>query len=104
MSNETVQLTASEEKELRSRARSRTLPAGAARRARLLLMLAEGKSYKMIQEELPCDATFIVRWKQRFLQDRLAGLYARHPCRAVEKRTPKMEGRILARARLPRPE
>src|SRR6266850_6554469 len=95
MSNETVQLTASEEKELISRARSRTLPAGEVRRARLILMLAEGKSYQMIQAELPCDATFIVRWKQRFLQDRLSGLYARHPGRAVEKRTPKMEARIL---------
>ena len=96
MSNETVQLTASEEKELISRARSRTLPAGEVRRARLLLMLGEGKSYQMIQAELPCDATFIVRWKQRFLKDRLSGLYARHPGRAAEKRTPKMEAKILA--------
>ena len=96
MSNETVQLTASEEKELISRARSRALPAGEVRRARLLLMLGEGKSYQMIQEELPCDATFIVRWKQRFLKDRLSGLYARHPGRAAEKRTPKMEAKILA--------
>src|SRR5947207_9759938 len=95
MTNETVRLTASEENELRLRARSRTLPAGEVRRARLILMLAEGKSYQMIQAELPCDATFIVRWKQRFLQDRLSGLYARHPGRAVEKRTPKMEARIL---------
>src|SRR5258708_29345685 len=95
MSKETVQLTASEEKELISRARSRTLPAGEVRRARLLLMLGEGKSYQMIQAELPCDATFIVRWKQRLLQDRLAGLVARHRGRAVQKRTPKMEARIL---------
>lgn len=95
MSSETVRLTASEENELRVRARSRTLPAGEVRRARLILMLAEGKSYQMIQAELPCDATFIVRWKQRFLQDRLSGLYARHPGRAVQKRTPKMEARIL---------
>src|SRR5712672_1760190 len=95
MSNETVRLTASEEDELRVRARSRTFPAGEVRRARLILMLAEGKSYQMIQAELPSDATFIVRWKQRFLRDRLSGLYARHPGRAVEKRTPKMEARIL---------
>src|SRR5205809_4747553 len=95
MTNETVRLTASEENELRLRARSRTLPAGEVRRARLILMLAEGKSYQMIQAELPSDATFIVRWKQRFLRDRLSGLYARHPGRAVEKRTPKMEARIL---------
>src|SRR6266849_10806098 len=95
MSSESIRLTASEEDELRVRARSRTLPAGEVRRARLMLMLAEGKSYQVIQAELPCDATFIVRWKQRFLQDRLSGLYARHPGRAVEKRTPKMEARIL---------
>src|SRR2546427_5544703 len=101
MSNETVRLTASEESELGSRARSRTLPAGEVRRARLILMLAEGKSYQMIQAELPCDATFIVRWKQRFLQDRLSGLYARHPGRAVQKRTPKMEARILEWTRRP---
>ena len=76
MSNETLRLTASEEKELRFRARSRTLPAGEVRRARLILMLADGKSYQTIQRELACDATFVVRWKQRFLKDRLAGLYA----------------------------
>src|SRR5881394_3294999 len=95
MSSETVRLTASEEDELQTRARSRTLPAGEVRRARLLLMLAEGMSYQTIQAELPCDATFVVRWKQRFLKDRLSGLYARHPGRAVQKRTPKMEARIL---------
>jgi len=95
VSTESVQLTASEEKELVFRARSRTMPAGEVRRARLILMLAEGKSYQMIQQELPCDATFIVRWKQRFVQDRLAGLYARHPGRAVEKRTPQLEAKIL---------
>src|SRR5215472_5128612 len=95
MSNETIELTASEENELRMRGRSRTLPAGEVRRARLLLMLAEGKSYQTIQEALPCDATFVVRWKQRFLRDRLSGLYARHPGRAVAKRTPMLEAKIL---------
>jgi transposase len=95
MSNQTVRLNASEEKELLIRARSRTLAAGEVRRARLILMLAEGKSYQTIQRELPCDATFIVRWKQRFLEGRLAGLYARYPGRAVEKRTPQLEAKIL---------
>jgi len=95
MPNQTVQLTASEQKELLFRARSRSIPAGHVRRAKLILMLAEGKSYQAIQEELSCDATFIVRWKKRFLADRIAGLYARHPGRAVEKRTPRLEARIL---------
>lgn len=49
----------------------------------------------MIQGELACDATFIVRWKKRFLKDGLAGLYARHPGRAIQKRTPSLEAKIL---------
>lgn len=101
MSNQTIRLTASEQKELSFRARSRTLPAGDVRRAHLILMLAEGKSYQTIQRELPCDATFVVRWKQRFLEQRLAGLYARHPGRAVAKRTPRLEAKILEWTRRP---
>jgi transposase len=101
MPNQLVELTASEEKELLFRARSRSIPAGDVRRAQLILMLAEGKSYQAIQQELPCDATFIVRWKKRFLKDRIAGLYARHPGRAVEKRTPKLEAKILEWTRRP---
>ena len=101
MPNQPVELTASEEKELLFRARSRSIPASDVRRARLILMLAEGESYEAIQEELLCDATFIVRWKKRFLKDRIAGLYARHPGRAVEKRTPKLEAKILEWTRRP---
>jgi transposase len=101
MRNQPVELTASEEKELLFRARSRSIPAGDVRRAQLILMLAEGKSYQAIQQELSCDATFIVRWKKRFLKDRIAGLYARHPGRAVEKRTPKLEAKILEWTRRP---
>jgi transposase len=104
MSNQTIQLTASEEKELLFRARSRAIPAGDVRRAQLILMLAEEKSYEEIQEELLCDATFIVRWKKRFLEDRIAGLYARHPGRAVEKRTPRLEAKILEWTRRPPPD
>jgi len=95
MSNEPIQLTASEQKELLFRARSRSLPTGDVRRARLILMLAEGKSYQEIQEELGCAATFIALWKKRFLEKRIAGLYARHPGRAIEKRTPRLEAKIL---------
>jgi len=104
MSNQTVELTASEQRELLFRARSRTLAAGDVRRARLILMLAEGKSYQAIQRELPCDATFIARWKKRFLEDRISGLYARHPGRAVTKLTPRLEAKILAWTRRPPPD
>lgn len=95
MSNQSILLTASEQKELLLRTRSRVLPAGDVKRARLILMLADGKSYQAIQQELSCAATYIARWKARFIEQRLAGLYARHKGRAVEKRTPRLEAKIL---------
>jgi len=58
-------------------------------------MLAEGKSYPAIQKELSCAATFIALWKKRFVEERIAGLYPRHPGRRVEKRTPSLEAKIL---------
>ena len=96
MKKHVLHLTASEDRELKIRLRSRTLPAEDVRRARLILMLAEGQSYLEIRQALGCNGNYISRWKQRFGEQRLAGLYARHPGRAVEKRTPKLEARILA--------
>lgn len=101
MTHPAVRLSASEQKELVFRARSRTMPAGDVRRARLILLLAEGRSYQAIQRALPCDATFIVRWKKRFLEGRIASLYAHYRGRAVEKRTPRLEARILEWTRRP---
>ena len=88
-------LAPEEHKELRDRVRSRTLPAEDVRRARLILLLAQGKSYLTIRRLLGCNANFISRWKSRFEAERLAGLYSRHSGRAAEKRTPALEARIL---------
>src|SRR5580765_2512809 len=88
-------LTPSERRELKKRLRSRTLPAEDVRRARLILMLAQGDSYSQIRQALACNRSYISRWKQRFVEQRLGGLYARHRGRAVAKRTPKLEARIL---------
>jgi len=94
-----VRVAPHERRELRKRVRTRTLRADDVRRARLILMLAEGQSYTAIQAALGCNATFITRWKARFLSDRLAGLYARHRGKAVATRTPKLEAKILERTR-----
>src|ERR1019366_7176261 len=67
-----------ERKELRDRMRSRTLPAEDVRRARLILLLAQGKSYLTIRQLLGCNPNYISRWKGRFEAERLAGLYSRH--------------------------
>jgi transposase len=99
MAGNTIRLAAGERNELQERARSRTMRAEDVRRARLVLMLAQGKSYVAIRAALACNASYISRWKSRFVAERLAGLYARHPGRAVQKRTPALEARILAATR-----
>jgi transposase len=97
-------LAPSERRELRDRLRSRTLPAEDVRRARLILLLAQGQSYLAIRHVLGCNANYISRWKGRFEAERLAGLYSHHPGRAVEKRTPALEARILEWTRRPAPD
>jgi len=77
------------------------LRAGDVRRARLILMLADGESWSGIETALGCSSAYIQRWKARFEQQRLAGLFAQHRGRRVEKRTPKLEAKILEWTRRP---
>jgi transposase len=64
--------------ELNKWATSRTLPAGDVFRAKLILALAEGISYRQIVATLGTSAPTIARWKQRFEQDGIEGLNPRH--------------------------
>jgi transposase len=97
----TLRLSQPESQELHTRARSRVLRADDVRRARLILMLAEGQSWSTIQHALGCSSAFIARWQTRFAEQRLAGLFARHQGRPATKRTPRLEARILAWTRRP---
>src|ERR1700739_1411483 len=97
-------LTPSERTKLRDSLRSRTLPAEDVRRARLNLLLAQGKSYLAIRQVLGCNPNYICRWKGRFEAERLAGLYSHHPGPAVEKRPRSLEARILEWTRGPAPD
>jgi transposase len=47
-------------------AQSRTLPAGEVFRARVILALAGGLSYRQIEEKLNTSAPTIARWRMRF--------------------------------------
>jgi transposase len=77
---EAITLTTEERVELEQMRQSRTLSAGDVFRARLILVLAEGVSYRTIQERLDTKAPTISRWKERFLQQRMDGLIEiRHP-------------------------
>lgn len=86
-------LTTSEREELETRQRSRAGRSDEARRARLLLMLADGHSYRAICAALGCSSQYVARWKQRFAEERLAGLYGRHLGRRPSKRTAQLEAR-----------
>ena len=89
-------LTEVERTELERRVRSRKGRAEDGRVARVLLLLADGATYKDTAERVGCSEPFISKWKKRFLEQRLAGLYTRHQGRPVRVLTPKMEARILA--------
>jgi transposase len=91
-----VVLTRTERRELGKRASSRSGRADDARIARVLLLLADGASYTEVQQTVGCSAPFISKWKRRFLEERLAGLYVRHEGRPVQVLTPAMEARILS--------
>ena len=95
MSHPRVSLTTAERVELQRRVRSRKGRADDRRIARVLLLLDEGHSYLEIQRRVECSAPFVSKWKKRFLEDRLSGLYARHRGRKATVLTPKLEARIL---------
>src|SRR5258706_1690646 len=84
---------------LELRVRSRSSRADDARKARLILMLADGETFDAIVEGLRCSPTYVSRWKKRFLEDALAGLHARHLGKTAKVLTPAMEGRILSATR-----
>ncbi len=92
-----MKLTKSERMELQQRVDARNGRADAARRARLILLLADGLTWADIRAKLDCSDSYISRWNKRFMTDRLAGLFARHSGRERYKVTDRMEARVLAR-------
>ena len=65
------------------------------RRAKVILRLAAGQSYRAIMKQESCSQVFIARWKERFVKERLAGLYARHRGKIVSEQIIALEARIL---------
>src|SRR5947209_17991198 len=92
---EKMELKQSDREELESRARSRVVRAEDSRRARLILLLADGEPYTSIQSKLRCNRSYVSRWKGRFAEQGIGGLYARQQGRKRSVLTPSMEARIL---------
>src|SRR5438046_10096491 len=91
-----MKLTKSERMELRRQAGARNGRADSARRARLILLLAQGFTWAEIRAKLDCSDSYIDRWSKRFAADRLSGLFARHAGRERYKVTDRIEARVLA--------
>jgi transposase len=93
-------LSQDEQDELRQMSLSRSLPAGDVMRARMMLMLSAGRSFKEIQTLLQTTAPTISRWKKRFLADRINGLIeVRHPGQKPSVITAKLQARVLEATR-----
>jgi transposase len=90
-------LSDDEQEELMHWAQSRTLPSGDVFRAQLILALADGRSYREIEEQLRTSSPTIARWRIRFDHDRMEGLRPRHKGSRPRVVTPAVQARILRR-------
>src|SRR5437870_5403998 len=93
-------ITPEEKQDLERWAQSRTWPAGDVFRARLLLALAAGTSYRQIERGMQTSAATIARWRMRFEQEGLAGLEARHRGSRPRRATAAVQARVIRRVQL----
>jgi transposase len=96
-----MNLTKAERVELVRRTKSRTGRAEDARRAQVVLLLAEGFTWDEVCDRLDCSRGFVASWSTRFAEQRLAGLYSRHRGQVATRLTPRLEARILDATRKP---
>jgi transposase len=94
-----ITLSDAERMELTRRANSRTGREGIARRARLILLLAEGYTWDETSERIVCSRGFVASWSKRFAEQGIAGLYCRHLGQVATVLSPVLEARILSATR-----
>ena len=70
----TIELTAEERETLTAWQRSTTIPAGYARRSRIILLLADEVPIVHIATTVGMSRRFVYIWVRRFQQERIAGL------------------------------
>jgi len=92
-----LKLTAEQKQELQRWAQSRTLPAGDVFRARMLLALAEGITYREIARSMKTSTPTVARWKMRFEREGMAGLQGRHRGSKPRAATPAVQARVIRR-------
>src|SRR4029077_18123089 len=94
-----VVLAPPERRELKRRARKRSLAVEVVKRAEVILMLASGHSYREVRERLDCSDENMREWKKRFQEERFAGFDSRYRGSQRRTRTAEGEARILEATR-----
>src|ERR1700730_2892862 len=64
-------------------------------RSKIVLSLAAGNSQAQTSRTVGCSVNTVRLWKERFLGERLAGLYGRHRGRSRSKESIRLEARVL---------
>ena len=99
-----LELTPAERAELEAMSRSRTIAAGLAQRARVILGIANGEPYPVLGGRLELSATTLTRWRKRFERQRIAGLHDGARSGRGDRLTPAVEAKILALTQQPPPQ
>ena len=97
-------LTAADRADLERVVRATSTPAGIARRARCVLLLADGHSYSAVCAALGVTDRFVARWKRRFADGGVLALADEARAgRRDHRLSPAVEARILRITREERP-
>jgi transposase len=97
--HDTLRITPTERRKLRKLSRLRSARAEMVQRARLILMLADGRTYAEIEQALGCSSPYVTRWKRRFSESRMRGLESRYVGGRPRVRTAALEAKILEKTR-----
>lgn len=92
---QTLKLRKNERGQLERLVRSQSGQAALVRRARMILMSADGVGFNDIRQRLDCDVRFIQHWRERFKTSRMAGLSNRPAGRPAKTIDAQLEARVL---------
>lgn len=99
-----LELAPEERAELEAMSRSRTLAAGLAQRARIILAIAAGEPYAVLRARLEVSTTTLTRWRKRFEHRRVAGLHDALRSGRGDRLSPAFEAKVLALTQKPPPK
>jgi transposase len=98
-----LMLSADDRRVLTGMLRATTISAGLARRARVILALADGQSYADIRATLGVTDAYIARWKRRVVTAGLPALSDLPRSGRPDRLDPRVEAKILAKTQEPPP-